>query len=60
MIVLHIGTDKTGSTAVQELSSQNRDYLKSRGWLYPKKIIAHGNNHGALTVCLRKNEFDIL
>lgn len=47
-ILLHIGTGKTGSTAVQNISGAARDYLKSVGILYPETL-GH-SNHEAVSV----------
>jgi hypothetical protein len=33
---LHIGTEKTGSTSIQNFLAQNRTALLARGWLYPE------------------------
>ncbi len=60
MIVLHIGTDKTGSTAIQKLISINRQVFEKKGWLYPKKIGENGHRQWKLYDKLKKNEFDIL
>ena len=48
---LHIGTEKTGSTAIQTFFAENRRLLLSRGWLYPETagIRAH---HSLLPYCL--------
>ena len=35
-VVLHIGTDKTGTSAVQALAALNRDRLAEAGVLYPR------------------------
>src|SRR5438309_11963248 len=43
---LHIGTEKTGTTSIQNFLAQNRDHLREKGILYPR---AAGNqNHTAL------------
>ena len=34
LVVLHIGTDKTGSTAIQKLFAANPEPLGRYGWLY--------------------------
>ncbi len=60
MIVLHIGTDETGSTAIQKLISINRQVFEKKGWLYPKKIGENGHRQWKLYDKLKKNEFDIL
>jgi hypothetical protein len=47
-IYLHIGTQKTGTTTLQNVGRQNRDALAARGILYPK---APGDtNHIGLTL----------
>src|SRR5680860_143685 len=33
--VLHVGPMKTSTTYVQQVLCENRDYLKSMGWIYP-------------------------
>lgn len=33
---LHIGTEKTGTTSIQNFFAQNRTALRARGWLYPR------------------------
>lgn len=35
-LVIHMGIHKTGSSALQFLFAQNRDYLKKEGIIYPK------------------------
>ena len=45
---LHIGTEKTGTTSIQNFLSKNRSGLEQQGILYPR---SPGNqNHTALTV----------
>lgn len=34
-IVFHIGTNKTGTSAIQGFLHKNPDYLRSQGWVYP-------------------------
>jgi len=48
MITLHIGTDKTGSTAIQKLMYYNKDILKQIGWLYPELMPMAGYRHWIL------------
>lgn len=38
---VHIGLPKTGTTAIQEYFSQNRDFLRSNGVLYPGSDVDH-------------------
>lgn len=59
MIVLHIGTDKTGSTAIQKMLYWNRDSLKKEGYLYPETGMMH-YDHARLSICLKNNDFNIL
>ena len=48
-IVLHIGTEKTGTTTIQEFFSANREILEANNILYPKSM---GNkNHIKLAMC---------
>ena len=42
---LHIGTTKTGTTAIQEFLSSNRRRLKKRGILYPELGISNRAHH---------------
>lgn len=37
-IILHIGSHKTGTTAIQEFAAENRDRLRQDGILYPLDI----------------------
>jgi len=60
MIVLHIGTMKTGSTAIQKLITVNRDLFEKQGWFYPEKVGNLGFNHARLAMSLQKNESDVL
>ena len=59
-LYLHIGTHKTGSTAIQYVLNRNKEFLAEQGWLYPiagrtGKQIAHQNLAWALR---RGTEFD--
>ncbi len=60
MIVIHIGTGKTGSTAIQNILTNNRDFLEKKGWLYPKEIGDQGRGHSRLYEDMKKNNFGIL
>lgn len=53
-IILHVGTEKTGSTSIQELLSANYESLVNDGVLFPSSIgiPCHIN----LTACALKNE----
>lgn len=59
MIVLHIGTDKTGSTAIQKMLYWNRSILKKHGYLYPETGMMH-YDHARLSIHLSDNDFKIL
>lgn len=55
--VLHIGLEKTGSTAIQNYLSKNRDLLYRKGFLYPEQ--PGRSNHTALTAfCLNSDKVD--
>lgn len=45
-VVLHIGAEKTGTTAIQRFLAANRDALEKQGFLYSR--IMNGSNHMAL------------
>lgn len=51
MIYLHIGTDKTGSTAIQKLLHWNRARLLGHGILYPQAGVMH-YDHARLKLAL--------
>ncbi|WP_027179770.1 hypothetical protein [Maridesulfovibrio bastinii] len=38
---LHIGLHKTGTTAIQRFSFENKDYLLEKGYDYPGDFIEH-------------------
>ncbi len=48
-VVLHIGTHKTGSTAIQRFAAANRSKLRARGLWYPSydeiKLFVHYGHH---------------
>lgn len=41
--ILHIGTEKTGTTSFQSFMHRNRDAVLARGVLYPDRL--GGDNH---------------
>lgn len=57
MIVLHIGTDKTGSTAIQKMLHWNRDKLNGLGWVYPKSGMMH-YDHARLKLALDEEDIN--
>lgn len=61
-LYLHIGTHKTGTSALQHYLSHNRDVLKAVGWLYPQSGCPGGDNYGHHEVAwsfLGRGKFDI-
>lgn len=48
-IILHVGTEKTGSTSIQAVCGDNRKRLLEKGWLFPETSKAY--SHVNLTVC---------
>lgn len=51
-VVIHIGTHKTGTTALQDAFHANRDLLARHGVIYPQ-IGPHSGHHGLLTDWIR-------
>lgn len=47
-VVIHVGTHKTGTTALQDAFAANRDMLARHGVIYPR-IGRHTGHHGLLT-----------
>ncbi len=47
-LLLHIGTDKTGSTAIQQHLFLNREWLAERGVYLPGEGLGADNGHAAL------------
>lgn len=47
VLLLHIGTPKTGTTVLQKFLSDNADVLETYGWQYPKEN-ALGDKNGVL------------
>ena len=60
-ITLHIGSYKTGSTAIQQFLKRNRSSLLDAGWSYPHAACRNDNAHHLLPFALqngsRKNDF---
>lgn len=44
LTTLHIGTTKTGSTSIQDFLAQNRDFLNSKGVVFPKALGTANHN----------------
>ncbi len=51
--VIHIGTEKTGSTAIQNVLANGRDVLKSQGWLYPKAFGKRDSQYGLVVLSMK-------
>ena len=55
MIIIHIGTHKTGTTSIQNFFSRNRDEIFLEGFLYS----SISNNHsGPLVSLFKDNPFN--
>lgn len=50
--IIHIGAPKTGTSAFQEWSADNRQALLESGYLYPTTGATAGGNHAALVSAL--------
>jgi len=57
--ILHIGTEKTGSTSVQRFLFENRGALKRKGWLFPKSA-GYLSNHRLVVYAKRHPEADLI
>jgi hypothetical protein len=57
-IYLHIGTHKTGTTALQFFLWNNRIRLKELGFLYPTIGLGGGYSHGVLANIIKPNNRD--
>jgi hypothetical protein len=59
-VILHAGTHKTGTTSIQAALDHNRDWLRERGYVYPK-LRDGGHNHNELAQKLARTEgnFDV-
>lgn len=55
-VILHIGTEKTGTTSIQRFLVQNSDRLKNSGILYPISLRPYPEhiNHLSLTAAARR------
>ena len=59
-IVLHIGTDKTGSTAIQQHLTLNRDWFRHKSVYIPELGFGRGNGHSALLRNLDRENLEML
>jgi hypothetical protein len=55
-IILHIGTDKTGSTAIQKHLYVNRQWLLARGVYVPLTCLGKDNSHGGLLSTMEQQQ----
>lgn len=55
--IIHIGTEKTGTTSFQSFMAKNRDKLRREGILYPR-ILGADTHRMFATYCLSMDEFD--
>ncbi len=59
-VVLHIGTDKTGSTSIQRHLTLNFDWFKANSIFIPTTGFGLSNGHGVLLDVLHEDELDKL
>lgn len=52
--IIHVGTEKTGTTSIQESLSLNRKILAKKGFLFPSSF--GEKNHVKLAVCASREE----
>ncbi|MFQ6539998.1 MULTISPECIES: hypothetical protein [Aphanothece] len=57
-LILHIGTEKTGSTSIQQFLAQNRDILAEYNVFTPRSLDSGGGNHAWLPVLADPKAFD--
>ncbi|MDZ7784843.1 MAG: hypothetical protein U5K56_18485 [Halioglobus sp.] len=55
-VVLHIGTDKTGSTSIESALYRNRDWLRERSVYVPETGLGRDNGHALLLEQLHDGE----
>ena len=61
--ILHIGTEKTGSTSIQAMLANNRDALRHAGYFFPETLcqtrdISDGNHRHIAAIAMRDDAFD--
>ncbi len=54
-ITIHIGSYKTGSTAIQQYLKRNRSALLKNGWIYPHASCRNDNAHHLLPFALQQH-----
>lgn len=59
-IVFHIGTDKTGSTAIQQHLMLNRDWFHARSVYIPEIGLGRSNGHSALFRNFSREQLELL
>lgn len=56
-LILHIGTEKTGTTSIQKYLSVNRELFLQNGYYVPLNM-GHDNHRKIPSYCMRKQRFD--
>jgi len=59
-LILHIGTDKTGSTAIQKHVYVNRQWLLTRGVYIPLTGLGKDNGHGDLLTTMEREQMSCM
>lgn len=57
-LIVHIGTEKTGTTSIQQMLFENRDALKSKGFHF-LQCAGPRNNRALSACCIHDSEKDI-
>lgn len=53
---IHIGTEKTGSTAIQKFLERNRDLLLSKGVIYPNSLVPSESQFDWVLACVNADQ----
>ena len=56
-LILHIGTEKTGTTSIQKFLSINRELFLQHGYYIPLNM-GHNNHRRIPSCCMREQRFD--
>ena len=56
-LVLHIGTEKTGTTSIQEFLKKNRDKLRKKGVYIPQSPMVGNGNHRWIPSLANNDDF---
>src|SRR5690606_40699353 len=57
-IVLHIGTEKTGTSSIQHFLSKNRAALAAEGFVYPQFTGADGGSQWGVVAAVLKRPWE--